>query len=134
MNELEKLFSKLYIKHNQALQKIDIHKLFHNFIKNNETKCQWTLILKNINFIPYIDYVIDRIKVFMDSNNYDVLVHKSYHKSRGNFFYFHRLINKYKGKLSYVRIEFKNRKQQKPVELNCWDIVPNNAHYLYTIR
>lgn len=59
MNELEKLFSKLYIKHNQALQKIDIHKLFHNFIKNNETKCQWTLILKNINFIPHIDYVID---------------------------------------------------------------------------
>ena len=59
MNELEKLFSKLYIKHNQALQKIDIHKLFLNFIKNNETKCQWTLILKNINFIPHIDYVID---------------------------------------------------------------------------
>jgi hypothetical protein len=59
MNELEKLFSKLYIQHNHALQKIDIHKLFHNFIKNNETKCQWTLILKNINFIPHIDYVID---------------------------------------------------------------------------
>lgn len=71
-----------------------------------------------------VDEVIDRLKVYMDSKNYDISVHKTYYHSYSKIYFFHRLINRYKGKLSGVILKFYNR-NERPLE--CWDIVANEG-------
>lgn len=64
MNELENIFSNLSIENTKnSIIKLDIQKLFNDYTKINETKCQWSLILKNINFVPYIDFIIDSDRI-----------------------------------------------------------------------
>jgi len=73
-----------------------------------------------------IDEVIDRLKVYVDTKNYFIKVNKSYYHSDSRYYFFRRLINRYKGKLSFVRIEFVNK---KTMPLICWDLVPTNGFF-----
>lgn len=71
-----------------------------------------------------VDEVIDRLKFYMNSKDWDVKIHKTYHYSYARRYFFHRLINRYKGKLSYTRLDFVNRNERP---LQCWDIVANEG-------
>jgi len=71
-----------------------------------------------------IDEVIDRLKDYVDTKNYYIKVRKIYHHSYSRYYFFRRLINKYKGRLSFAQIEFVNK---KTMPLMCWDLVPNNS-------